>query len=106
MKHTYEITSGNNVMVDGKHIIKTSESLDGYERENQAHDIIDYILENEDSNLTIYLPWYAVIMSKDDTDWGTGSFDLEEAQTIAKRLEADHIEKIVSDVCDEIIEIK
>lgn len=105
MKHTYEITNDNNVMVDGKHIIKTNESLDGYERERQAYDIIDYIIENEDHNLAEYLPWYAVMMDE-DSDWGTGSFDLEEANEMAKRLEADHIEKIVSDVCDEIIEIK
>lgn len=29
--------------------------------------------------------WYAVMMDREDTDWGTGSFDLEEAKTMAKK---------------------
>lgn len=29
--------------------------------------------------------WYAVMMDHEDTDWGTGSFDLEEAKAMARK---------------------
>ena len=28
--------------------------------------------------------WYAVLRDSDDNDWGTGSFDLQEAKRIAR----------------------
>ena len=28
--------------------------------------------------------WYAVMMSNDDTDWGTGSYSLDEAKEMVK----------------------
>ena len=31
--------------------------------------------------------WYAVMMDREDSDWGCGSFDLEEAKRIAARYE-------------------
>lgn len=35
--------------------------------------------------------WYAVMMDRDDTDWGTGSFDLEAAKAKAIALDAEYI---------------
>lgn len=29
--------------------------------------------------------WYAVMMDDEDTDWGTGSYDLAEAQEMVKK---------------------
>lgn len=29
--------------------------------------------------------WYAVMMDREDTDWGTGSFDLAEAKAMASK---------------------
>ena len=29
--------------------------------------------------------WYAVQMNREDNDWGTGSFDLDEAKEMAKK---------------------
>lgn len=29
--------------------------------------------------------WYAVEMNRDDNDWGTGSYDLEEAKEMLKK---------------------
>lgn len=29
--------------------------------------------------------WYAVMMDREDNDWGTGSFDLDEAMTMVKK---------------------
>jgi hypothetical protein len=29
--------------------------------------------------------WYAVMMDREDNDWGTGSFDLDEAKTMATK---------------------
>lgn len=55
MKHTYTITENNNILVDGKHLICTNDHLDFFERERQAYDIIDYILDNEEENLKEYL---------------------------------------------------
>ena len=55
MKHTYTVTENNNVLVDGKQTIYTNEKLDFFDRERQAYDIIDYILENENENLKEYL---------------------------------------------------
>ena len=31
--------------------------------------------------------WYAVLRDREDNDWGTGSFDPEEAKTMAKEHE-------------------
>ena len=42
------VSDKNNVVVEGVGIIKTNESLDYYERERQAYDIIDYLLEDPD----------------------------------------------------------
>lgn len=55
MKHTYALDRFNNVVVDGFYTIETSRFLDDFERERQAYDIIDYILEDEDNNLKLYL---------------------------------------------------
>ena len=30
--------------------------------------------------------WYAVMMDREDNDWGTGSFDLDEAKAMATRM--------------------
>lgn len=57
MKHVYEITDDNNVLVDGKQIIHTNKSYGFYERERQAYNIIDYILENEEEHLSEYLSY-------------------------------------------------
>ena len=55
MIHTYRVTENNDVIVDEKHIIKISDSLDYYTKERKAYDVIDYILENEEENLKDYL---------------------------------------------------
>lgn len=31
--------------------------------------------------------WYAVLMDEDDNDWGTGSYDLDEAKKMARKYE-------------------
>lgn len=36
--------------------------------------------------------WYAVMMDNDDTDWGTGSYDLDEA----KRMVAEYPEGYIA----------
>lgn len=35
--------------------------------------------------------WYAVEMDRDDNDWGTGSYDFDEAVKMAKRMGAEII---------------
>ena len=32
--------------------------------------------------------WYAVMMNQEDNDWGTGSYDLEEAVNMVKKYRA------------------
>lgn len=32
--------------------------------------------------------WYAVMVNRDDTDWGTGAFNLDEAKDKAMRMES------------------
>lgn len=34
--------------------------------------------------------WYAVMMDKEDQDWGTGSFDIDEAKAMARKHRANH----------------
>lgn len=48
--------------------------------------------------------WYAVMMDRDDNDWGTGSYDLEKAKEMLLRDYPDgYIAVIENDVCiDEI----
>ena len=38
---------------------------------------------------TVPAPWYAVLYDCEDNDWGTGSYDLEEAKKMALRYRAD-----------------
>lgn len=33
--------------------------------------------------------WYAVMMDREDTDWGTGSFDLDEAKAKVRAMGGD-----------------
>lgn len=35
--------------------------------------------------------WYAVMMDRDDNDWGTGSFDLDEAKEMARKYDGAYI---------------
>lgn len=35
--------------------------------------------------------WYAVMMDREDTDWGYGSFDLDEAKAMAREYEEGYI---------------
>ena len=70
-----------------------------------AEDIEDESCANFDYD-TVEISWYAVMNAKDDTDWGYGSVDLTEAQEMAKKISAHHIEKVVGDVCEEVIEIE
>lgn len=53
--------------------------------------------------------WYAVMMDKEDTDWGTGSHDLDEAMDMARRMGAESIAVIedgTDPVCIDEIEVK
>ena len=34
--------------------------------------------------------WYAVMMDREDSDWGYGSHDLDEAKAMCKAQKADH----------------
>lgn len=43
--------------------------------------------------------WYAVMMDKEDTDWGTGSHDLDEAMDMARRMGAEKI-AVIEDGAD------
>lgn len=48
--------------------------------------------------------WYAVMKNREDNDWGTGSFNLEEAKKMAQDLGPDaYIAVIENDVCIEEI---
>lgn len=55
--------------------------------------------------------WYAVMQDMDDNDWGTGSFDLDDAKRMAREYRAAghsgaYIAVIENDVCiDEIHDI-
>lgn len=35
--------------------------------------------------------WYAVMMDREDNDWGDGSFDLDEAKAMAREYEEGYI---------------
>lgn len=35
--------------------------------------------------------WYAVMMDREDNDWGTGSFDLDTAKEMARKYENGYI---------------
>lgn len=47
------------------------------------------------------MKWYAVMMDDEDIDWGTGSYNKNEALKMLHRMEADHID-IVEDNDDPI----
>ena len=56
--------------------------------------------------------WYAVMMDREDNDWGYGSHDLEEAKTMCKSQKAEHpdayiavIEEGDDPVCIDEIEV-
>lgn len=52
--------------------------------------------------------WYAVEMDENDNDWGTGSFDYDEAVAMARRMEAKFIAVIrLGDdpVCERVIDL-
>ncbi len=38
--------------------------------------------------------WYAVLRDMEDNDWGTGSFDKDEAVEMAKRMECKYVATI------------
>ena len=40
--------------------------------------------------------WYAVLMDKNDNDWGYGSYDRAEAVTMAKNLKGDHPDAFIA----------
>lgn len=48
--------------------------------------------------------WYAVQSDREDTDWGTGSHDLEEAKELLKQYPEGRIAVIENDLCVEEIE--
>ncbi len=45
--------------------------------------------------------WYAVMMDNDDNDWGTGSYDLSEAEAKVESLKAQGYEDAYIAVIDE-----
>jgi len=47
--------------------------------------------------------WYAVMRDNDDTDWGYGSYDFEEAKQMLDDIEGEYIAVIEDDVCVEEI---
>ncbi len=54
--------------------------------------------------------WYAVLKDKDDNDWGTGSYDLEEAKHMAKEWGNEVYIAVIEEgndpICIEVIEQK
>lgn len=61
------------------------------------------ILEDESRWVKVLDKWYAVMMDKEDNDWGTGSFDYNEAVKMAQEMGAELIAVISGDYCvDEI----
>ena len=50
--------------------------------------------------------WYAVQSDSDDNDWGTGSFDYEEAKEMLRQYPEGKIAVIVNGVCVEEISYK
>lgn len=45
--------------------------------------------------------WYAVMMDREDNDWGTGSFDLEQAKDMAKKYGVDAYIAVIDGGYDE-----
>ena len=45
--------------------------------------------------------WYAVMMDKEDSDWGTGSFDLNEAMNMVREYRANGYSDAYIAVIDE-----
>ena len=83
-----------------------------YEKYESVDEYIDFLLalgrdktggivEVEDTK------WYAVMLDNDDNDWGTGSYDYDEAAGIAEKYRDDYpdtyIAVIDNDICIEEI---
>lgn len=49
------------------------------------------------------MEWYAAMRDNDDTDWGYGSYDFEEAKQMLDDIEGEYIAVIEDDVCVEEI---
>ena len=45
--------------------------------------------------------WYAVLRDREDNDWGTGSFDLDEAKAMVRRLCPDGFIAVIDGGYDE-----
>ena len=60
---------------------------------NNIADLYDF--ENEDALIDHmereYGHWYAVMMDVEDNDWGIGSYDLDEAISMARGMDAEYI---------------
>lgn len=53
--------------------------------------------------------WYAVLMDKDDNDWGTGSHDKDEAFQMARDMDAQYVAVIDNSndpICTEILDVQ
>lgn len=49
--------------------------------------------------------WYAILRDNEDNDWGTGSFNREEAIEMAKKADYKLLATIENDVCVKIEEV-
>lgn len=46
--------------------------------------------------------WYAAVMDREDNDWGHGSYDLEEAKKMARKLGKESLIIVVDDGPDPV----
>ena len=80
-----------------------SEQFDEIWREADDSDIAEYGVEEQ--------TWYAIEADEDDNDWGTGSYDYDEAVRMLREIAGDHPDARIAviridqydSVCDRVI---
>lgn len=85
------------------------ELLCNYDRKHNTIEVREYVEDVRDDDCTCFdydtiewRLWYAVEIDHEDADWGTGSYDLEEAKKMAEEMGAVYIAVIkqgVDPVC-------
>ena len=83
-------------------------SLTEYDKATNVIEVREYAGDPEevyDYNLIGWKLWYAVEMDREDNDWGTGSYDLDEAKAMAEDMNALLIAVIDRDECIDEIEM-
>ena len=84
-------------------------SLTEYDKATNIIEVREYAGDSEetfDYNLIGWKLWFAVEMDREDNDWGTGSYDLDEARRMADSMDAELIAVIDGDICIDEIEVR